>query len=184
MEYISPFTERVNAIIGIAVALLSYIFGKNWILFVGFFALNIGDVITGYMKARYNHNSNSHKGAEGILKKLAYWIMIMLAFGMAACFQEIGKIIGSDLGVTSLIGWFVLATLAINEVRSILENLVEMDITIPAVLIKGLEVANKAIDGTAKITEDRLDVDVPIDKLTGKKKIVLEIDRSEERKEE
>ena len=51
-----------------------------------------------------------------------------------------------DLGVTTLLGWFVLASLAINEIRSILENLVEAGFNVPNVLINGLEVADKIIN--------------------------------------
>ena len=62
---------------------------------------------------------NSVKGWKGVLKKLGYWLMIMVAFGASAVFIEIGKTIGVDLQVTTLLGWFVLASLLINEIRSI-----------------------------------------------------------------
>ena len=89
---------------------------------------------------------------------MGYWIMVALGFGMSIIFIEIGSVIGLDLGVTTFIGWFVLATLIINEIRSILENLVEVyGDKVPNMLIKGLEVANKAIDGTIKITDDGIE---------------------------
>ena len=43
--------------------------------------------------------------------------MIMVAFGASAVFIEIGKTIGVDLQVTTLLGWFVLASLLINEIK-------------------------------------------------------------------
>ena len=61
-------------------------------------------------------------------------------------FVEIGKVIGVDLGVTTLLGWFVLASLLINEIRSIVENFVEAGFNVPAVLVKGLEVADKVVN--------------------------------------
>ena len=54
----------------------------------------------------------------GVMKKLGYWIMILSAFGIGAVFIEIGEIIGIELGVTTMLGWFVLASLSINEIRS------------------------------------------------------------------
>lgn len=72
--------------------------------------------------------------------------MIMVAFGASAVFIEIGKTIGVDLQVTTLLGWFVLASLLINEIRSILENFVEAGLNVPVVLIKGLEVADKLVN--------------------------------------
>lgn len=45
-----------------------------------------------------------------------------------------------------MLGWFVLASLAINEIRSIIENIVEFGYKVPQILIKGLDIANKAIN--------------------------------------
>ena len=145
-----PFLDEFNAQVGLIVAVLTYIFGEHWILFAGFFALNIIDYITGCLKSRINGKTNSTKGAMGVLKKLGYWLMIMVAFSSSVIFMEIGEVIGVNLGITKLIGWFVLASLIINEIRSILENFVEAGYDVPNVLTKGLEVASKAVD---KISE-------------------------------
>ena len=72
--------------------------------------------------------------------------MIMVAFGASAVFVEIGKTINVDLQITTLLGWFVLASLLINEIRSILENFVEAGYNVPKILIKGLEVADKVVN--------------------------------------
>ena len=135
-----------NVVTGSIVAVLSYILGEHWILFVAFLALNIADWLTGWMKASMAGKENSGAGWKGVLKKLGYWIMIMVAFVASAVFVEIGKVIGVDLGVTTLLGWFVLASLLINEIRSIVENFVEAGFNVPAVLVKGLEVADKVVN--------------------------------------
>lgn len=72
--------------------------------------------------------------------------MIAVAFGAAAAFIEIGTVIGVDLSITTLLGWFVLASLLVNEIRSIVENFAEAGFNVPNILIKGLEVADKAIN--------------------------------------
>ena len=51
--------DTYNAIVGAAVAVLSYIFGEHWILFALFLAFNVADWITGWMKARLTHKENS-----------------------------------------------------------------------------------------------------------------------------
>ena len=138
--------DSYNAIVGAIVAVLSYILGEHWILFVAFLLLNVADWLTGWMKSRMAGKENSMKGWKGVLKKLGYWLMVMVAFGASAVFIEIGSTIGIDLGITTLLGWFVLASLLINEIRSILENFVKAGFHVPGILIKGLEVADKVVN--------------------------------------
>lgn len=156
MNYAEPFIDGYNVIVGTVVAVLSYILGEHWILFVAFLLLNFADWITGWMKSRIAGKENSTAGWKGVLKKLGYWLMIMVAFGASAVFIEIGKTIGIDLGITTLLGWFVLASLLINEIRSIVENFVEAGFNVPRILITGLEVADKIVNKEdADETEDK-----------------------------
>ncbi len=144
--YADKIIDTYNVVVGTIVAVLSYIFGEHWWLFLAFALLNIADWLTGWMKSRLLKKENSVAGWKGVLKKLGYWIMIMVAFGASAVFIEIGKVIGIDLGITTLLGWFVLASLLINEIRSICENFVEAGFNVPQILVKGLEVADKIVN--------------------------------------
>jgi toxin secretion/phage lysis holin len=138
--------DSYNAVVGSVVAVLSYLLGPHWILFALFLGLNVADWLTGWMKSRIAHKESSSAGWKGVLKKLGYWIMIVVAFGASTAFIEIGDTIGIDLGITTLLGWFVLASLLVNEIRSILENFVEMGYKVPRILVNGLEVADKKIN--------------------------------------
>ena len=138
--------DSYNAIVGSIVAVLSFVFGEHWILFAIFLLFNVADWITGWMKSRINNVENSSAGWKGVLKKLGYWLMILVAFAASAVFIEIGNTLGMDLGITTLLGYFVLASLLVNELRSILENFVEAGYNVPNVLVKGLEVADKVVN--------------------------------------
>lgn len=146
MNYAEVIIDGYNAVTGAIVAVLSYILGEHWFLFVAFLGLNVADWLTGWMKSRMAGKENSMAGWKGVLKKLGYWLMIMVAFGAGAVFIEIGNSIGIDLGITTLLGWFVLASLIVNEIRSICENFVEAGYNVPTILIKGLEVADKVVN--------------------------------------
>lgn len=50
----------------------------------------------------------------------------------------------------TLIGWFVLASLIINEARSICENFIEAGFKVPKVLSNGLAIADKLINEEEK----------------------------------
>lgn len=144
------YMDTYNAIVGGIVAVLSFVFGEHWILFAIFLLFNIADWITGWMKSRMAGKENSMKGWQGVLKKLGYWLMILVAFAASAVFIEIGNTLGMDLGITTLLGYFVLASLLVNELRSILENFVEAGYNVPTVLVKGLEVADKVVNQEEK----------------------------------
>lgn len=140
------YMDTYNAIVGGIVAILSFVFGEHWILFAIFLLFNVADWLTGWMKSRMAGKENSVKGWQGVLKKLGYWLMILVAFAASAVFIEIGNTLGMDLGITTLLGYFVLASLLVNELRSILENFVEAGYNVPTVLVKGLEVADKVVN--------------------------------------
>ncbi len=52
-------------------------------------------------------------------------------------------------------GWFVLASLTINEARSIVENAVEAGINVPVFLTKGLQVAAELIEAKMDVPEKK-----------------------------
>ena len=108
---VQTITDNYNAFVGTVIAVISVIFGEHWYLFALFLALNIADWVTGWMKSRIMKKENSVKGWKGVLKKIGYWIMITFAFMIAAGLIEVGEIIGVDLQITTLLGWFVLASL-------------------------------------------------------------------------
>ncbi len=141
--------SKVNLAWAAVITVLTAVFGVHWYLFAGFLALNVLDYGTGIWKAKKTNTENSSKGAEGAKKKVSYWITIAISFFIAYVFKDLGKEIGVDLGFSDLIGWFVLATFIINEIRSVLENIVEAGGYVPAWLIKGLEVANDKINQAA-----------------------------------
>lgn len=143
---------KVNMIYGGIATVGAAIFGEYWFLFAGFLLMNFVDYITGYCKAKfYNKNESSAIGAKGIFKKVWYWVVIGLAFFVAFCFTYMGEIIGIDLAFVQWFGWFTLASYLINEIRSILENCVEMNVKVPAFLIKGMAVAEKLLEAKTEI---------------------------------
>ena len=141
-------TDSYNAFVGTIIAVLTMVLGEHWYIFAAFLLLNIIDWLTGWMKSRINGVENSTAGWKGVLKKIGYWLMIVVAFAIAAALIEVGEVIGIDLGITTLLGWFVLASLIVNEARSIVENFVEAGYDVPKVLTTGLQVADEKLNGS------------------------------------
>ncbi len=154
------FVDTYNAAAGAVVAVLSAIFGVYWYLFAGYLMLNVLDWLTGWYKARKKKQESSYRGVQGIAKKTGYWVIILVAFLIPALFINFCQdLLGINLGFLVLLGWFTLATLLINEIRSILENLVECGYEVPDFLIRGLAITEKLIHAGVDIPDDTTRVD-------------------------
>lgn len=156
----NAFTDKANLIGGAFISALTSVFGVYWQIFAFFFVLNISDFICGGMKAKRTNTWSSKRGAEGIFKKVSYWFIVAVAFAISNILIEMGSIIGLNLSFLALIGWFTLATLIINELTSILENLVLLGVDVPPILTRGLAVVKTAVDEAGNkiipdIKEDR-----------------------------
>ena len=61
MNCAAPIIDGYNAVVGTIVAVLSYILGEHWILFVAFLLLNVADWITGWMKSHMAASSGMRR---------------------------------------------------------------------------------------------------------------------------
>lgn len=152
---VNKVIDTYNLLVGTAVTLLTAVFGTFWYIFAAYLILNILDWLTGWYKSRKLHKESSAVGLKGILKKLGYWVVIAVAFLVSGVFVNIGNdLLHVDLAFLTMVGWFTLACLLVNEVRSILENLVECGYNVPQVLIRGLAVTEKLISNETESEGD------------------------------
>ena len=128
------------------IVVLTTLFGKHWLLFMIYLLLNILDTITGWSRAKISKTLNSRTGFKGVVNKIGCWMLLLIGFLIPICFKELGQIIHIDLTITVYLGWFILASLMVNELRSIIENLVEIGVKVPTILINGLEVVAQKLD--------------------------------------
>lgn len=161
MDDINIFAYRINVIISTIVAILSAIFGDFWFLFAFLLLLNIFDYITGTMKARYLRQESAKKGFTGFTKTLFTWILVAVSFGVGICFVKLGEKFEFKLDFMISLGWFMLTHCIINELRSIIENIIQMDKgdMIPSWLISGLEVAQNLVNKKANSLIENLNTE-------------------------
>lgn len=127
--------------------------GQYWFLFAGLLIFNIVDWISGWMRSRMKGESCSKIGAIGAMKKVWYWVVIGTAFFIGFSFEAMGQTVGVSLWFMDFVGWFVLANYLVNEIRSVLENLVDMDVPVPAFLVKGLKITADKLEAAAQMDD-------------------------------
>lgn len=143
---LSIFTDKANLLGAVVVAVMTGVFGAHWQVFALFAVLNVIDFFYGWLKGKQTGTINSAKGAVGIMKKVSYWVVIAMAFGVAQLLIDFGTEIGAPLGFLHLIGWFTLGVYILNELTSIVENLVVLGYEVPEIFVRGLNAARKAVD--------------------------------------
>lgn len=148
MEEILKVFNKISTIISVISTTFTSIFGIEWVLFMGYLILNIVDYLTGTLKAKIKKVESSNKGLIGIIKKICYWVLIGVSFLISYLLMQLGSKLNINLEFIMLFGWFTLACLIINESRSIIENLIEIDIYVPIFLKKGLETYENIIKST------------------------------------
>jgi toxin secretion/phage lysis holin len=104
------------------------LFGGYDILFKTFLIFIIIDYISGILQAIYNKKLNSQIGAKGIVKKVGYILIVIIA----AAFDTLN---GNAMAIRNVIIYMFIA----NEGISILENLSQIGILIPNILKNKLE---------------------------------------------
>ena len=73
-------------------------------LFGIYLLLNVLDWLTGWYKARVKKEASSKAGLNGIIKKVGYWIILLIAFLIPYMFQRLGKdLLDMDLGYLRLL---------------------------------------------------------------------------------
>ena len=111
----------------------------------------ITDYITGMTKAWINKELNSKEGIIGIIKKIAYFLLVGVGVVVDWILKEGLVKLGIDLHFEGLISLLVIIWLIINELISILENLAVIGVPGFTFLNKLIERIKTAVDDKTKI---------------------------------
>jgi toxin secretion/phage lysis holin len=116
-------------------SLLSSLFGALAIPVLLMVACNLIDYITGLMASTYrDQDINSYKSIRGIMKKVGMWLLVVVGAIIDQLLVYASDTIGITLPFTFLVACIVALWIICNEIISILENLKDMGVVLPAFL--------------------------------------------------
>lgn len=115
----------------------------------------IVDYISGMSKAYINGEWSSKVGFRGIVKKVGYMGVVIVAAVMDWVIYSGLKGVGIDIKMSYYLGLIVVIWLLINECISVLENLGEIGVPLPAFLIKGIKKLQKGIEEKGGKDDDK-----------------------------
>lgn len=116
--------------------------------------VNIIDYITGLIAAYYRGDTlSSYKSFKGILKKIMQWLLVMVGFLMDILVNYSLQYAGIDFQIPFIISVLVAIWLVINEILSILENIIDIGVKLPPFLKPLAKKIRKDIEDIGKETK-------------------------------
>lgn len=134
-------------------AIMSILMSWLGILAVPVFILvgcNFADYFTGLVAAKYrNETVSSYKGIRGIWKKVCMWLLIVIGAIMDTLINYGITYIGISYNIPYIVATAVAVWLIINEVISILENIIDIGVELPPFLLPLVKNIKKQVEDKA-----------------------------------
>lgn len=118
-------------------SILSSMLGILYVPVLLMVGCNVIDYITGLMAAAHRADGkiSSYKSIRGLTKKVAMWLLVVVGAIIDCLIKYAASTLGYELPFTFLVACVVAVWIVCNELISILENLIDVGISIPAFLI-------------------------------------------------
>lgn len=108
---------------------------------------NIIDYITGIAASKYRDEKvNSYKGMRGIIKKVCMWLLVVIGAVVDTLIQYAAEVMGMNFQVPFIIATLVAVWIVVNEVISILENIIDIGVALPPFLMPIVKRIKKEVE--------------------------------------
>ena len=138
-------------------AALSALMGWLGILAVPVFLMvgcNIVDYITGLMAAGCrDEDVSSYKGIRGIMKKVCMWFLVIVGAWVDILLRYTAECMGIGIGIPFLAATVVAVWIVVNEIISILENMIDIGVRMPPFLMPLVKRIKKQLEETTDFEE-------------------------------
>lgn len=136
-------------------ALISSVLGVLAVPVLLMVACNVLDYATGLMASTYrSQDINSYKSIRGIMKKVCMWLLVIVGAVIDQLLLYASQTAGITLPFTFLVACIVAIWIICNEIISILENIKDMGVAIPAFLLPIVEHVKSQVEDKANIDKD------------------------------
>lgn len=116
---------------------------------------NLIDYVTGIVAAQYREEEvNSYKGIKGIIKKVCMWLLIVVGAIVDTLLNYATSYIGSGFKLPFIVATVVAVWLIVNEIISILENMVDIGVDMPPFLMPLVKHIKKKVEEKAEVDEN------------------------------
>lgn len=116
---------------------------------------NLVDYVTGLLAAKYRKEPvSSYKGMRGIVKKVCMWLLVVVGAWIDVLINHTIRTAGIDLILPYVVAIVVAVWLVVNEIISILENMMDIGVDLPPFLLPLVKNIKKKVEDSAQATEE------------------------------
>ena len=145
----------IKAIFTAVFAFLSALLGVLAVPVILLVVCNLIDYATGLMASKYRaQDINSYKSIRGIFKKVSMWLLVVVGAIIDEMLLYASTSIGWKSPVTFLVACVVAMWLICNEIISILENIQDMGVNIPAFMQPLVKHIRSQVEDQVKVDND------------------------------
>lgn len=146
------FMDKIKVtVIAVISALMSWlgILAVPVLLLVG---CNLIDYATGLCAAKYREDGGitSYKSIRGIIKKVCMWILVLLGSFIDILINYTMECAGVSLTIPFVVATVVAVWLVVNEIISILENMMDIGVNMPPFLLPIVKYIKAQVENKAE----------------------------------
>lgn len=146
--------DKIKAtVIAVISALMSWL----GILAVPVFLLvgcNVIDYLTGIFASKYREEAiSSYKGIRGIIKKVCMWLLVLIGAWIDILINYAIDTAGIAVTLPFVVATVVAVWLVVNEIISILENMIDIGVDMPPFLMPIVKYIKRKTEETAKVVD-------------------------------
>lgn len=148
----------MNKIKTTVIAVVSALMGWLGILAVPVFLLlgcNLIDYGTGLCASKYRNDGgiSSYKSIRGITKKVCQWLLIVVGAWVDILINYAAECAGIEIPIPFIVGTVVAVWLVVNEIISILENMIDIGVEMPPFLLPLVKYIRQQTENKAVILD-------------------------------
>lgn len=152
--------EHIKLIRSIAAGVGAFLSAKLGLLYIVLpflLVVMVVDYITGLTASKKECKTNSKTGMWGIVKKLMYGVEVLVGITVDWLILNITETIGIEVPTVTFFGLLVAIWLIINELISILENLIRLETPMPQFLVKIVSSFKVAVEKSGDNLVNKID---------------------------
>lgn len=143
----------------VVITIISALMSWLGILAVPMFLLvgcNLTDYVTGLLAVPYRTESvSSYKGIRGIIKKVCMWLLVLVGAWIDILINYAIECAGIDFALPFVVATVVAIWLVVNEIISILENILDIGVQMPPFLLPVVKYIKKQVEDKAGLADEK-----------------------------